>query len=346
MYTVEYTTHPHGTRARPIADGQAWLAERRRRTSRPKVRTLTTDLELSVSYLRDSSGLDHPPAAQGREGRRGRGRHRRVRQAVPRPARPDEARLLRPEFAEVIEAHREEQRLYGRRVCRAQGRVVPGARHGPDRVSPNRSENVVLGSAQRCADPCQDIVRDVEAVGIVRPRASHRLGERERRGGGRRNNDHAHRSQQPHRRSRRRREDGGDRQRALPAGHHGQARAQSHEAGGRDNQDGGEEPARRRDSWSSSCCFCCWATVRAALICALAIPTLDAHDRDGHGTGQRQRQPDVAWARSTSGSSSMAQLSSSRTASARLGEAAAPTRGRVLTLAGTAPRSRWSPRRR
>ena len=88
MWTVEYE-HPHGEGA-TVDDGAARLADA---TALPHAgRRAARDRRRAGGVPAHGAGLDHPPAAQGREGRRRRRRDRRLRQAVPRPARPDEAR--------------------------------------------------------------------------------------------------------------------------------------------------------------------------------------------------------------------------------------------------------------
>ena len=82
MWTVEYAPRP----ASKTQDGQpgwqsdgAYLTpEGQRLNQRARARRLSAH----------GAGLDHPSAAQGRAGRGGGGCDRRIRQAVPRPARP------------------------------------------------------------------------------------------------------------------------------------------------------------------------------------------------------------------------------------------------------------------
>ena len=71
------------------------------------------------------AGLDHPPAAQEHRGRGRDRRDRRLREAVPRPARPDEARQLRADVPRRDRGLGAEQRQPRGRLRRAQGRVVP-----------------------------------------------------------------------------------------------------------------------------------------------------------------------------------------------------------------------------
>ena len=140
------------------------------------------------------AGLDHPPAAQGRAGRRRRRRDRRLREAVPRPARPAEARRLRPDAsATCIEALERNNVSTGAGYVEHNGRGVRRARGGPHRDA--RADRARSSSASAAGVPIR--VRDV-AERRGRPRAAHGQRQRERRGGRRRHGADADRREQPH----------------------------------------------------------------------------------------------------------------------------------------------------
>ena len=104
-----------------------------------------------------------------------------------------------------------EQRQHRRGLRRAQGRELSSSARPAGSRTRSRSARSCVGT--RGGTPIH--VRDV-ATRRRRPRAAHRLGQRERRRGRRRHRADADRREQPHRRRRRRREDDGRSTRRLP----------------------------------------------------------------------------------------------------------------------------------
>ena len=227
-------------RAAPREQGAgrtARLAERRR-LSHPG-RTAPGERARARRLSAHGAGLDHPAAAQERAGRGGGGCDRRIRQAVPRPARPREA----DRAGAVLRRHRSRDRGQqpqpGSHHYRAERRRLRRPRHRPGRDHRRHRRNS-RGHARKRADP-----RQGHRGGQARRPDPHRQRQRAGRGGGRGNGADADRRQQPHR-GRRGRRQGRSNPRHAAARHRAQDRAQSYPARRRHHRHRRDQSVGRR----------------------------------------------------------------------------------------------------